>query len=93
MTTIDPKMQKAAYNGMLNGCSGGCRGAVVALKPNTGKILALVSTPSYDPNKLASHDRDVRGRLGAVERRRLGDQPDAEPGSQSALPTPGRHSR
>jgi peptidoglycan glycosyltransferase len=32
------------------------RGAVVALDPRTGAILALVSTPSYDPNKLASHD-------------------------------------
>ncbi|MFZ2241761.1 MAG: penicillin-binding protein 2 [Gordonia amarae] len=60
VTTIDPKMQKVAYNAMRDGCSGGCRGAVVALEPNTGKILALVSTPSYDPNKLASHDQKVR---------------------------------
>ena len=60
VTTIDPKMQKVAYNAMREGCSGGCRGAVVALEPNTGKILALVSTPSYDPNKLASHDQKVR---------------------------------
>jgi len=28
----------------------------VAIEPNTGKILAMVSLPSYDPNKLADHD-------------------------------------
>jgi peptidoglycan glycosyltransferase len=31
-------------------------GAVVALEPDSGKILAMVSLPSYNPNKLASHD-------------------------------------
>ncbi len=29
---------------------------MVALEPSTGEILAMVSTPSYDPNRLASHD-------------------------------------
>jgi peptidoglycan glycosyltransferase len=32
------------------------KGAVVALDPNTGAILAMVTSPSYDPNPLASHD-------------------------------------
>jgi peptidoglycan glycosyltransferase len=31
-------------------------GAVVAIEPSTGKILAMASVPSYDPNKLADHD-------------------------------------
>jgi peptidoglycan glycosyltransferase len=31
-------------------------GAAVAMNPKTGEILAMVSTPSYDPNQLASHD-------------------------------------
>jgi len=31
-------------------------GAAVALDPSTGAILALASTPTYDPNKLSSHD-------------------------------------
>jgi peptidoglycan glycosyltransferase len=29
---------------------------VVAIEPKTGKILAMATTPSYDPNRLASHD-------------------------------------
>ena len=30
------------------------RGAVVALRPETGDVLAFVSTPDYDPNLFAS---------------------------------------
>jgi peptidoglycan glycosyltransferase len=55
-TTINPQVQQAAWDAMENGCNGPCKGAVVALEPSTGKILALVSSPSYDPNLLATHD-------------------------------------
>ena len=51
--TIDPKVQDAAYQGLA---SRGFTGAAVAIDPTTGKILAMASTPSYDPNLLASHD-------------------------------------
>src|SRR5207244_957587 len=34
----------------------GRAGAVAALDPRTGQVLALVSNPSYDPNPLSSHD-------------------------------------
>lgn len=49
--TIDPKVQQAARDAL-----GDQRGAVVALDPSTGDVLAMVSSPSYDPNDLASHD-------------------------------------
>lgn len=49
--TIDPDAQRAAREAL-----GDQRGAAVALNPKTGEILALVSTPSFDPNVLASHD-------------------------------------
>ncbi|MCF6389854.1 D,D-transpeptidase PbpA [Mycobacterium sp. MBM] len=55
-TTVRPDVQEAAWDAMAQGCDGPCKGAVVALEPATGKILAMVSAPSYDPNKLASHD-------------------------------------
>ncbi len=49
--TIDPKAQKAADDAL-----GGSKGAVVALDPKTGAILAMVSHPQYDPNPISSHD-------------------------------------
>ncbi|MBX3091102.1 MAG: penicillin-binding protein 2 [Cryobacterium sp.] len=48
--TIDPVAQKAAWDAL-----GSNSGAVVAIDPRTGAILAMVSKPSYDPNRLASH--------------------------------------
>lgn len=50
-TTIDPVAQQAAWDAL-----GNYQGAVVLLEPKTGKILAMVSKPTYDPNALASHD-------------------------------------
>ncbi len=56
-TTIKPAVQQAAWDALTHGCGNvPCTGAVVALEPSTGKILAMVSAPSYDPNPLASHD-------------------------------------
>ena len=47
-TTLDPELQQAAWAAL-----GDHRGAVIAMEPDTGKILAMVSKPGYDPNTLA----------------------------------------
>ncbi|MGB3414536.1 MAG: penicillin-binding transpeptidase domain-containing protein [Microbacteriaceae bacterium] len=49
--TLDHEVQQAAWDAL-----GDRKGAVVAYDPVTGKILALVSKPSYDPNLLTSHN-------------------------------------
>lgn len=47
-TTLDPQLQQAASDAL-----GDRRGAVIAMEPDTGKILAMVSKPGYDPNTIA----------------------------------------
>jgi peptidoglycan glycosyltransferase len=49
--TIVPKVQQAAWDALGNNS-----GAVVAINPRTGAILAMVSKAAYDPNLLASHN-------------------------------------
>jgi peptidoglycan glycosyltransferase len=45
--TIDAGLQRTAFQAL-----GGQPGAVVAIRPGTGEILAMVSVPAYDPNLL-----------------------------------------
>jgi penicillin-binding protein A len=52
--TIDPRAQAAAAEAL-----GNRRGAAVAIDPATGAILAMVTSPSYDPNLLSSHNTDT----------------------------------
>lgn len=47
-TTLDTRLQQTAYNAL-----GQYDGAVVVMEPSTGKILAMVSKPDYDPNNIA----------------------------------------
>ena len=56
VTTLNGAAQKAAFKGL-----GNKKGAVAALDPQTGKILALASAPSYDPSKFAGNsDKDSK---------------------------------
>lgn len=47
VTTLDAQLQEVAYNAL-----GYNDGVVIAIEPSTGKILAMVSKPDYDPNSL-----------------------------------------
>ncbi|MCS4490422.1 penicillin-binding protein 2 [Corynebacterium sp. ES2794-CONJ1] len=44
--TLDPATQETAFNELA---SRGYEGAAVAIRPSTGEVLALASTPSFDP--------------------------------------------
>lgn len=50
-TSINSKLQTLGSQLMQ-----GKDGAIVAIEPSTGRILAMVSSPSYDPNDLAAHN-------------------------------------
>ena len=53
--TLNTSLQRAAYDALGNY---GYNGAVVVLEPDTGKILAMVSRPGFDPNTI-SQDWDI----------------------------------
>jgi len=54
ITTLNINLQKAAYEAL-----GDNQGVVVAIEPSTGKILAAVSKPDYDPNTLAESYQEI----------------------------------
>ncbi|MCE7995906.1 MAG: peptidoglycan glycosyltransferase [Roseivirga sp.] len=62
ITTIDQELQKYAEWLME-----GKRGSIVAIEPSTGEILAMVSSPSYDPNKLSGREFSNNYKLIAAD--------------------------
>ena len=50
VTTLDVDIQKVAYQAL-----GDRKGAIVVMEPSTGKILAMVSKPDYDPNTVSEN--------------------------------------
>lgn len=52
--SLDAATQRAAWDALQ-----GQQGAVIAIEPATGRILAMVSTPGFDTNQLAVHDADA----------------------------------
>jgi penicillin-binding protein A len=57
--SLKTKAQEVAWKEMTDNERGATKGAAVALDPKTGAIQALVSMPSYDPNKLVTHDKNA----------------------------------
>lgn len=82
VTTLDPATQDAAWQGLR---AAGRRGAVVALDVKTGAVLALASTPSYDPRPLASSDAGAVTRAYAALNAR-GDAPLLDRATQEVYP-------
>ncbi|MFE7119778.1 peptidoglycan D,D-transpeptidase FtsI family protein [Streptomyces sp. NPDC057654] len=79
VTTLNAKAQEAAFKGL-----GKKKGAVAALDPRTGKILALANTPSYDPSTIAGSgkkDEEAWKKLGADK-----DKPNVNRALQETYP-------
>jgi penicillin-binding protein A len=55
--TIDPELQELAYQELSASSTG--RGSVVALNPQTGEILAMATSPSFDPNNIDENYPDL----------------------------------
>ncbi|MFB7332282.1 peptidoglycan D,D-transpeptidase FtsI family protein [Streptomyces adustus] len=70
VTTLNAAAQKAAYQGL-----GNKKGAVAAIDPATGKILALVSTPSYDPSAFAGTSGSDEKAWNKVQKKNNADDP------------------
>lgn len=58
-TTLDYDVQLCAFDAL-----GRYDGAVVVMEPKTGKILAMVSKPDFDPNTIASDWDEIVGEEG-----------------------------
>ncbi|MGN0466629.1 MAG: peptidoglycan D,D-transpeptidase FtsI family protein [Lachnospiraceae bacterium] len=54
VTSLDTRLQKAAYEAME-----GKKGAVVAIEPSTGRVLAMVSKPDFNPNNIKENWDDL----------------------------------
>jgi peptidoglycan glycosyltransferase len=57
--TLDKELQEEAYKHLQ-----GKKGAVVCLNPKNGEVLALVSAPSFDPNKIEEEWKRITNASG-----------------------------
>ena len=49
MLTLNTQLQQVCYDAL-----GDNKGAIVVLEPSTGKVLAMVSKPDFDPNTIGA---------------------------------------
>jgi cell division protein FtsI/penicillin-binding protein 2 len=70
VTTLNTKAQQAAFDGL-----GDKKGAVAAIDPQTGAILALASTPSYDPSTFAGNSTTDEKNWNALQKSNDPDDP------------------
>lgn len=59
--SLDSRLQEIAYNHLE-----GKKGAVIAIEPSTGKILAMVSKPDFDPNTILDNYQELITREDGV---------------------------
>jgi len=57
--TLSTRTQEVAYKELINNQRNVKKGAAVAIDPRTGAVQAMVSMPTFDPNPLVSHDKNV----------------------------------
>jgi penicillin-binding protein A len=70
VTTLNSEAQKAAYKGL-----GNRKGAVAAINPKTGAILALANKPSYDPTEIAGNSKSDTKNWTALQKKQNPDDP------------------
>ena len=84
--TLDPVGQEVAFQALQRGAGQGpFVGSVAAVRPSTGEVLALASSPSFDPGALSSQDQNVRTEaMAQIEANP--DRPLLNHATQQALP-------
>jgi cell division protein FtsI/penicillin-binding protein 2 len=81
VTTLNAKAQEAAFKGL-----GDKKGAVAAIDPRTGAILALASTPSYDPASFAGNSKTDEKNWVALDKKNNPDDPTLNRALRQAYP-------
>ena len=82
VSTLDSRLQDTAYNAL-----GDYNGAVIVMEPKTGKILAMVSKPDFDPNTIASTWNELVADSGSSQVRNRATQGLYAPGSTFKIVT------
>ncbi|WP_225845037.1 penicillin-binding protein 2 [Streptomyces sp. HPF1205] len=81
VTTLNAKAQQAAFKGL-----GDKTGAVAAIDPRTGAILALASTPSYDPSSIAGNSKTDTKNWVALDKKNNPNDPTQNRALRQAYP-------